>query len=77
MEFLFTEIFFSIIGWIYLWIRYRKKAKLEKALLDKYDNSYSVAGSMLYFKSFLIVFLILIVLLILIAIFSIFKFGIS
>lgn len=45
---------------MYLWIRYRNKETIEKVLLEKYDKSYSVAGTLVCLKSFGVVFIILI-----------------
>ncbi len=35
---------FSLIGWIYLQIRFRNKEKVKKVLAEEYENSYSEAG---------------------------------
>jgi hypothetical protein len=77
MELVPAGILYWPIGWLYLWFRYRTKAKVSKALIEKYENKYEVAGALLLWKSFGLVFLSLVFLLILAAIFATIKFGIS
>ena len=72
-----SNIIFYPIGWMYLWIRYRNKETIEKVLLEKYDKSYSVAGTLVCLKSFGVVFIILILLMILAVFYSIIKHGFS
>ena len=43
------EIIFPIFGWLYMWIRYRNKRKVELVLAEEYDNSYTEAGGMLVY----------------------------
>ena len=62
---------------MYLWIRYRNKETIEKVLLEKYDKSCSVAGTLVCLKSFGVVFIILILLMILAVFYSIIKHGFS
>lgn len=71
MEFALSDILCSIIGWIYLWTRYRNKKRVKKILLEAHDNSYAHAGSLLLLKSFTTIILILILLLLGIVIFVI------
>ncbi len=72
-----SDIIFYPLGWIYLWIRYRNKETIEKVLLEKYEESYSVAGTLVCLKTFGVVFIVLILLLLLAAFYSIIKSGIS
>jgi hypothetical protein len=72
-----SDIIFYPLGWIYLWIRYRNKETIEKVLLEKYEKSYSVAGTLVCLKTFGVVFIVLILLLLLAAFYSIIKSGIS
>ena len=72
-----SSVLYFPIGWIYLWTRYRNKNRIEQVLLEKYENSYYVAGVLLIWKSFGIVFLFLVFVLICTAIFATFKFGIE
>jgi hypothetical protein len=47
MDFLFADIVFSILGMIYLFVWFRDKSKVRKALAEKYDNSYAQADYLL------------------------------
>ena len=72
-----SNIIFYPIGWIYLRIRYRNKETIEKVLIEKYEGSYSVAGTLVCLKTFGIVFLTLILFMLLAAFYSIIKHSIS
>ena len=72
-----SNIIFYPIGWIYLRIRYRNKETIEKVLIEKYEGSYSVAGTLVCLKTFGIVFLTLILFMLLAAFYSIIKHGIK
>ena len=45
MEFLIGDILLAGVGWLYLSVRYRKKEVIAKVLADRYEGSYSKAGS--------------------------------
>lgn len=77
MDFIPSRILFYPLGWIYLWIRYRNKETIEKVLVEKYEDSYSVAGTLVCLKTFGIVFITLILLMLLAAFYSIIKHEIS
>lgn len=62
---------------MYLWIRYRNKETIEKVLLEKYEESYSVAGALVCLKAFGVVFITLFLLMLLAAFYSIIKHGIK
>jgi hypothetical protein len=47
MEYLLADIIFSMLGMIYLFVWFRDKSKVRKALAEKYDNSYAQAGHLL------------------------------
>ncbi len=51
MEYVFVDIFFSLIGRFYLYITLRSKAKVKKVLEEQYDNSFTQAGSLLIWKT--------------------------
>lgn len=40
-------IIFNLFGFLYLWIKYRNKEKVEEVLINKYDNRYFNAGAQL------------------------------
>lgn len=71
------DIFFSGIGWLYLKIRYRHNKSIQKALEEKYDNSYYAAGFLVLAKPVGAIFLSLIALMIVGAIVSVFKHGLG
>ena len=77
MDTFFGEIFFSFIGRIYLWLKYRNKEKIKSVLVNEYNDRYFVAGSMNCYKLFGIIFLLLIATFLIVSVFSILKFGIS
>jgi hypothetical protein len=72
-----SSIIFYPLGWIYLWIRYRNKETIGKILFEKYEGSYSVAGTLVCLKTFGVLFLTSILLMLLAAFYSIIKHGIS
>ncbi|PZD79317.1 hypothetical protein [Mesonia sp. K7] len=39
------EVVYAAIGRVYLWVRYRKKAKVKEILDNKFDGSYINAGA--------------------------------
>jgi hypothetical protein len=72
-----SDIIFYPLGRIYLWNRYRNKETIEKVLIEKYEESYAVAGTLVCLKTFGVVFLTLVLLMILAVFYSIIKHGIS
>lgn len=68
-----SNLIYFPVGWLYVWIRYRNKNIIKNVLIEKYENSYSVAGALVVFKTFGIFFLILITLLILSVIYSLIR----
>lgn len=56
MEFLLGDILLAGVGWLYLVIRYRKKEVIAKVLADKYEGSYSKAGSSMSLSTVAILF---------------------
>ncbi len=72
-----SDIVFYPLGWMYLWIRYQNKDTIEKVLIEKYEESYVVAGTLVCLKTFGVVFIALILLMILAVFYSIIKQGIS
>lgn len=69
------RIMYPIIGWIYLWIRYRAKDKINNILQSKYDNRYFNVGTEKTWRFLGIVFLALIILLLGSVIYSTIQFG--
>ena len=61
MEFLLADIFFWIVGWIYMVIKYPNKAKRIATLKSKYSDSYNSIGREKSLKVMLGFFLILII----------------
>ena len=68
-----SNIIFYPIGWIYLRIRYRNKETIEKVLIEKYEESYAVAGTLVCLKTFGVIFLTLILLMLLATFYSFIK----
>lgn len=68
-----SNIIFYPLGRIYLWIRYRNKETIEKVLIEKYEESYSVAGTLVCLNTFGVIFLTLILLMLLATFYSIIK----
>ncbi|PKV63377.1 hypothetical protein [Pontibacter ramchanderi] len=54
MEFLLGDILLAGVGWLYLLVRHRKKEVIAKVLADRYEGSYSKAGSSLSLNFFAI-----------------------
>lgn len=63
-----ASILYYPIGWLYLWIKYRNKKKIQEILQDKYDGKYYVAGAQLTVSIFGIILLMLLLLFLLIVI---------
>lgn len=55
MEFLLGDILLAGVGWLYLLIRYKNKEVIAKILADKYEGSYSKAGSSLSLNAFAVI----------------------
>ncbi len=56
---IFASILYYPIGWLYLWLRYRNKNKVEAILKEKYESEYYIAGTQLVWSTFGIVLFIL------------------
>jgi len=74
---MFTEIFTTGLGWIYLKIRYKTASAMQTALNEKYCGSDSAAAGIVGIKFFAVVFMILILLLLLAMVASVFRFGVK
>jgi uncharacterized iron-regulated membrane protein len=61
MEDIFGGIIFSILGGLYLWIRYRNKKKVLEIKKNEYDNKYSNVGHVMILKIILVTFILLII----------------
>jgi hypothetical protein len=62
MEFLISELFFSLTGRLYLFLRYRNVEKIKKVLAEKHLNSFADAGREVILRPFaLIGFLLMLV----------------
>jgi hypothetical protein len=72
-----SDIVFYPLGRIYLWNRYRTKETIKKVLIEKYEKSNVVAGTLICLKTFGVVFIILVLLMILAVIYSVIKQGVS
>jgi hypothetical protein len=64
------ELVFPAIGWVYLWIRYRNKEKVQIALRDKYENNYGLAATLVISKILAVMWTFLLVSFLIIAIFG-------
>lgn len=69
MGYLFADLLKALIGWLYVWIRFRDKEKVKEFLEEECDGSYTFAGQILFFQTFGITMIILVGLLMLVAIF--------
>jgi hypothetical protein len=47
-----SSILYIPIGYLYLWLRYRKKEKVKKVLNEEYDDRYYNAGAELVIGTF-------------------------
>jgi hypothetical protein len=72
-----SALLYPIIGYLYLWIRYRNREKINEALVKNYENSYSVAGFMVIWKPIGFLFLSLIAMGLAACVIGIFRFGLS
>lgn len=64
MEDLIGSLLYSFIGWVYLWIRYRNKEKVQTVLKEKYNDSFYDAGAtkVLHFVGVLFITVLVVVL---------------
>jgi hypothetical protein len=51
MEFMFADIFFSLMGRVILFVRFLDEKRVRLELTDKYDDSYTQAGRLLMGRS--------------------------
>lgn len=68
-----SGIIYPLIGWIYIWLRYRNKEKVIKNLKEKYDNSYYSVGAIISMQFILGILGILLLTFLIVIIISIFK----
>jgi len=66
---------YDIIGFVYLWLRYRNPSKVRQIRKEYYEDSYYVAGGQLFWSAFGIVLFILLAVLLFAVIYAIFKHG--
>lgn len=66
-----VDFFYSIFGYIILFIRYPKKEKRLQILKDYFDGSYHETGSQMILSIFGIVLLVLLILFLVAVIYSI------
>ena len=55
------NIVYIFIGWVYLWIRYRNKNKVNDILNNKYEGNYLFVGAELILSIFGILLIILLI----------------
>ena len=67
------KLIFFPVGFLYLWIRYRNREKVAEIKKEYYENSYSVAGSILVMSGFGVVLFVLLSIFLIVAIYAIFK----
>ncbi|MBN2869040.1 MAG: hypothetical protein JXK08_10235 [Flavobacteriaceae bacterium] len=67
-----TSFFYSIFGYIILFIRYPKKEKRLQILKDYFDNSYHEAGGQIVLSTFGIILLVFLLVSLTAVIYSIF-----
>ena len=68
-----SGIIYPLIGWIYIWLRYRDKEKVIKNLKEKYDNSYYSVGATIAMQFILGILGVLLVTFLIVIIISLFK----
>jgi hypothetical protein len=73
MHLFLLDLWYSILGRFYLWIRYRDKEKIEKVLRLEYEYLYSNAGRVIAFKAIAAFFILLLTAFLLTVIFAIIK----
>ena len=61
MKFIIIDILLIPVGWLALFIRYRKQDKMNEVLIKEYDNSYSNAAKDMVSSLVLILFGILLI----------------
>ena len=44
MSFIASSALYYPLGWLYLWVRYRKKEKVKKVLKEDYDEDIIMQG---------------------------------
>jgi len=64
---------YFLIGYIYLWIRYRTDEKVAEIKKDYYEDSYATAGAILVASGFGIVLFVLLSAFLIAAIYAVFK----
>lgn len=69
------RIIYPLIGWVYLWIRYRTKEKILHILQSRYGNRYFNVGTEKTWTFLGIIFLLLIFSMIGSVIYSMIQFG--
>jgi len=69
------ELLCTVLGRLYLFIKYRSKTKIESVLNQKYDGSYSQVGAEKFLSIIGILVLGLVLALLLSVIYSVIKFG--
>jgi len=65
------RIIYSVLGFFYLWIRYRNEVKVKSILREKYDGSYYYAGADIFITFNIIIMLLLVLSFMLITIFRV------
>ena len=49
------ELLRPMIGWLYLWMKYRNKKKIKHILHNEYEGSYDLAGAEVVMSTALII----------------------
>lgn len=73
MEFIFSEILFVVIGWIYLFFKYRNFSKMNAIKDKEYGGEYSNVGKIKAFQAILVVFIVTLLLFLIGMVIGIFK----
>jgi len=53
-----VALLYTIIGYLYLWIRYQNHEKVAQVKREKYEDRYAVAGALIIFSTIGVIFLI-------------------
>ena len=71
------QLFYHLIGYSYLWIRYRNKEKINAVLIKDYENNYREVGFLVIWKPIGFIFLCLIATMLIACVIGIYRFGIK
>ena len=77
IEIIIGDIFFSSVGFVYLFLKYRDKQKRQYIHKNQYDCSYRNIGFDLFLRVVAMSNILLIISFLLVVFYAVFKFGIA